>query len=97
AWHRTLPAGDALLETVLVAHQHLLAAVLGEHRHLLVRVVHRNLWLEHVPEGRPQPGNQRSDHRVDHIWSTSNSQLPTPKERRFESVGRREFVIGTCR
>src|SRR5712692_4811602 len=38
----TQPAGDALFETVLVAHQHLLAAVPRVHRELLLRVGHRD-------------------------------------------------------
>src|SRR3954467_9573464 len=91
ARHRTETARDALLEAVLVPHQHLLAAVLREHRKLLVRVVHGHLRLEHVAEGGQETGNQRADHPHYDNSFTPNSQLRRrsnsrcPDSVRFES------------
>jgi hypothetical protein len=58
---RAQAAGDALLEVVLVAHQHLLAAVFGKHRELLVRIVHRDRLLEEMLEGGGKTDDQGTD------------------------------------
>ena len=47
---RAQPAGHALLQPVLVPHQHLLAPAFREHRDLLVRIVDRDRLLEEVLE-----------------------------------------------
>ena len=79
--HRAETAGHALLEPVLVPHQHLLAAVLREHRNLLVRVVHRDLRLEHVPEGGREAREAADESSSDHIGiPTPNSQVPNPEQ-----------------
>ena len=63
ARHRAEPAGHALLEPVLVSHQHLLAAVLREHRDLLVRVADGDGLAEEVLEGRRKPDRKLAKHR----------------------------------
>jgi hypothetical protein len=63
AGHRAEPAGHALLQAVLVAHQDLLAPVLGERGELLVRVVRGDLLPENVLQRRRKPYNQGADHR----------------------------------
>src|SRR5579871_442550 len=55
------PARHALLEAVLVPHEHLLAPVLRKHRDLFIRVVHRDGLPEHVLEGQGEPGEKRAN------------------------------------
>src|SRR6185503_20766811 len=62
ARHRTQPARHALLEAILVAHQHLLAAPLREHRHLLFGVVDGDRLAEEVLEGGGEPDHERTNH-----------------------------------
>ena len=62
AGHRAEAAGDALLEAVLVPHQHLFAPPFREHRDLLVGIVDAHRLLEHVPQRRRKPDEKRLDH-----------------------------------
>ena len=78
ARYRAEAARHALLQPVLVAHEHLLAAVLRKHRDLLVRIVHRDRLLEHVLERGGEPGEEGSNHLKPMII-TMPSVLEEPK------------------
>jgi hypothetical protein len=62
AGSRTQTTGHALLQPVLVPHQHLFTPVLREHRHFLLGVIYRHLLLKHVTEGSGQSDEKRSNH-----------------------------------
>src|SRR5690606_37092520 len=81
----------ALLQAVLVAHQHLLAPVLREHGHFHVRVVHRDRAPEEVLEGEREAFDERANHaQNDTISPEDPAVLQEPK---FLSAG--QFLLTT--
>ena len=82
ARHRAQAAGHALLQAVLVAHQHLFAAIPREHRHLLVRVVHGDGPPEQVLEGE-----RKAVRSTGESWSSPAGADRAPSHRSIVAPG----------
>src|SRR4029450_6762759 len=95
ARHRAQSTRDTLFQPIFIAHQDLLAPVLREDRNLLVRVIHRDLLLEEVFEGR----RKADDERTDHAGMISREKGKRKRETAFLSVqlSRNVIVKAACR